>query len=148
MLIHFNKNCAQVPIKQMYMLNIIQLSNSMPKNPLAHKGSISSTLIVRIFRTNIHFGSFYYVHVTRKKLPKWRSYEKCVRFTLMKLTQAICRMLVKWTQDNWSFQLHFFSSLPFSLTKASNISYFKSSFNWISSHFLFLFHLFYTWAML
>ncbi len=28
--------------------------------------SISSTLIVRIFHTNVRFGSFYYVHVTRK----------------------------------------------------------------------------------
>jgi len=32
------------------------------------------------------FGSFFYVHVTRKKLPKWCSYEKFVRLTLMKLT--------------------------------------------------------------
>jgi len=32
------------------------------------------------------FGSFYYIHVTRKKLPKWRSYKIFVRLTLMKLT--------------------------------------------------------------
>ncbi len=29
---------------------------------------------------------FYYVHVTREKLPKQRSYKKFVRLTLMKLT--------------------------------------------------------------
>jgi hypothetical protein len=37
-----------------------------------------------IKRTNFlykrRFSSFYYVHVTRKKLPKWRSYKKFVRF--------------------------------------------------------------------
>ncbi len=52
-----------------------------------HQPSISSTLNVRKIRTNVHFGSFYYVHVTRKKLPKWPSYEK--RFMLMKLTAGV-----------------------------------------------------------
>ncbi len=37
-----------------------------------------------------HFGSFYYVHVTRKKLPKQRSYEKFMHLTLMKLTAGYC----------------------------------------------------------
>ncbi len=32
------------------------------------------------------FSSFFYVHVTREKLPKRRSYEKFVRKMLMKLT--------------------------------------------------------------
>ena len=32
------------------------------------------------------FGSFYYAHVTREKLPKRHSYEKFVRILLMKLT--------------------------------------------------------------
>jgi hypothetical protein len=32
------------------------------------------------------FGSFYYVHVTRKKLPKQRSYKKFACLRLMKLT--------------------------------------------------------------
>jgi len=36
-----------------------------------------------------HFGSFFYVHVTREKLPKRRSYEKFVRKMLMKLTTGI-----------------------------------------------------------
>jgi len=34
-----------------------------------------------------HFGSFYYVHVTREKLPKQRSYKKFASITLMKLTE-------------------------------------------------------------
>ncbi len=33
-----------------------------------------------------HFGSFFYVHVTREKLPKEREYKKFVRKMLMKLT--------------------------------------------------------------
>ncbi len=35
------------------------------------------------------FGSFLNIHVTRKKVPKCRSYEKCACLTLMKLTAAI-----------------------------------------------------------
>ncbi len=45
---------------------------------------------INIKRTNFSyelcFGSFYYVHVTRTKLPNWRSYQKFPRLTLMKLT--------------------------------------------------------------
>jgi len=33
-----------------------------------------------------HFGSFYYVHVTRKKLPKQHLYKKIACLKLMKLT--------------------------------------------------------------
>jgi len=36
----------------------------------AFQVSISSTLNIRIFLYECHFGSFYYVHGTRKKLPK------------------------------------------------------------------------------
>jgi len=39
-----------------------------------------------IFLYESCFGSFFYVHVTRGKLPKRRSYKKSVRKTLMKLT--------------------------------------------------------------
>jgi len=49
---------------------------------------------INILRTNFlykrHFGSFFYVHVTREKLPKQRSYEKFVRKMLMKVTTE-CR---------------------------------------------------------
>ncbi len=48
--------------------------------------SISSTLNVQIF---CRFCSFYYVHVTREKLPKWSLYEKFVHLTLMKLTPTL-----------------------------------------------------------
>jgi len=45
---------------------------------------------INILRTNFlfegRFGSFFYVHVTREKLPNQRSYEKVVRKMLMKLT--------------------------------------------------------------
>jgi len=57
---------------------------------------------INVKRTNFLyercFGSFYYVHVTRKKLPKQCSYEKFAPLTLMKLTavriKAECKMLV------------------------------------------------------
>ncbi len=46
--------------------------------------------LISIKRTNflykLRFGSFYYVYVTREKLPKRRSYEKFVSLMLMKLT--------------------------------------------------------------
>jgi len=35
------------------------------------------------------FGSFFYIHVTRKKLPKWCLYEKFVGGMLMKLTAGV-----------------------------------------------------------
>jgi hypothetical protein len=45
---------------------------------------------INILRTNFLyeccFGSFFYVHVTREKLPKQRSYKKFVHKMMMKLT--------------------------------------------------------------
>jgi len=45
---------------------------------------------INILRTNFsykrHFGSFFYVHVTRENLPKQRLHEKFVCKILMKLT--------------------------------------------------------------
>jgi len=35
------------------------------------------------------FGSFFYVHVTREKLPKQRSYEKYAHIMLIKLTPTL-----------------------------------------------------------
>jgi len=51
--------------------------------------SISSTLNVRIFHAKIHFGSFYYVHVTRKAAETKRAYEKFAHLTLMKLMEGV-----------------------------------------------------------
>jgi len=50
---------------------------------MIHLVSISSTFY---FSYKRRFGSFFYVHVTREKLPKQRSYKKFVRKMLMKLT--------------------------------------------------------------
>ncbi len=48
---------------------------------------------INVKRTNFLyercFGSFYYVHVTRKKLSKQCSYEKFARLTLVKWTAGI-----------------------------------------------------------
>jgi len=50
----------------------------------------SAVNFINIIRANFsykrRFSSFYYVHVTRKKLLKWRSYKKCAHIKLMKLT--------------------------------------------------------------
>ncbi len=43
------------------------------------------------------FGSFFYVQVTRKKLPKWRSYKKFAHLTLMKLTPGV---VVGWQKSD------------------------------------------------
>jgi len=49
--------------------------------------------LINILRTNFsyehHFGSFFYVLVTREKLPKQRSYKKCAHKILMKLTPIL-----------------------------------------------------------
>jgi len=42
--------------------------------------------LLEIFLYKCHFGSFFYVHVTREKLPKQCSYEKFARKMLMKLS--------------------------------------------------------------
>jgi len=46
----------------------------------------SGVNFINVKRTNFSygrgFGSFYYVHVTRKKLPKQRSYEKFFAFNV------------------------------------------------------------------
>ncbi len=47
--------------------------------------SISSTFYIQIFCTNV---SFFYVLVTREKLPKQNLYEKFVNKMLMKLTKG------------------------------------------------------------
>ncbi len=57
-----------------------------------NKVSISSTFYIRIFR----FSSFFYVHVTREKLPKQSTYEKFARIMLMKLTEGC----LQWNPPN------------------------------------------------
>ena len=66
---------------------------------------------INILHTNFSyeycFSSFFYVHVTREKLPKQRLYEKFARKMLMKLTpariKASNKMLVKSTRVRLSF---------------------------------------------
>jgi len=52
--------------------------------------SISSTFYLQFFSYERHFGSFFYVHVTREKLPKQCSYKKHAHIMLMKLTADYC----------------------------------------------------------
>ncbi len=40
----------------------------------------------QIFHTKVFWAAFFYLHVTREKLPKRRLYQKCASKTLMKLT--------------------------------------------------------------
>jgi len=53
-------------------------------NPLSGVNFINNICVRFLYKRR--FGSLYYVHVTREKLPKQRSYEKFVHITLMKLT--------------------------------------------------------------
>jgi len=54
---------------------------------------IAGVNFINVQRTNFsyecRFSSFFYVHVTRKKLPKWRLYKKRKRLMLMILTAGI-----------------------------------------------------------
>ncbi len=56
---------------------------------LWHLVSISSTLNIQFFLYKRRFGSFYYIHVTREKLPKQHSYENFVNLMLVKLTACV-----------------------------------------------------------
>jgi len=51
-----------------------------------HLWSLSSTFYVRIFCMKVLFAAFFYLHVTREKLPKRLSYEKGAHKMLLKLT--------------------------------------------------------------
>ncbi len=61
---------------------------------------------INILRTNFsyqrRFGSFFYKHVTREKLPKQRSYEKSARKMLLKLTPWRRNWKVLDRTDEWS----------------------------------------------
>ncbi len=48
--------------------------------------SISSTFYAHFFHTKVLRTAFFYLHVTREKLLKRLSFEKCTRKTLIKLT--------------------------------------------------------------
>jgi len=59
-----------------------------------------------------HFGSLYYVHVTRKKLPKRRSYEKFACLMLMKLTEGVNSVNIHKTNFT---NLHKYESIEYRL---------------------------------
>jgi len=58
----------------------------VPRHTSVPQGSISSTFYAHIFHTKLLCAAFFYLHITREKLPKRLSYEKGVRKMLMKLT--------------------------------------------------------------
>jgi len=67
------------------------------EDPLLREGEVLSihagvnfiNVLRKHFSYERHFGSFLYVHVTREKLPKQRSYEKFLQKLLMKLTTGV-----------------------------------------------------------
>ncbi len=65
--------------------------------------SISSTFYVRIFRTNVVLAAFFLVTC---RLRVWRSYEKCTRIKLMKLTAGYLLALIQWLHL-WYDKLYF-----------------------------------------
>jgi len=56
--------------------------------------SISSTFYAQIVPTKVFFGSFFYLHITREKLPKRHLYVKFVRKMLMKLKPTFYEQLL------------------------------------------------------
>jgi len=66
------------------------------------------------------FGSFFYVHVTREKLPKQPSYDKCVLKILIKLTtdqQPVSRCLCSLLQFLLSC-IHCYAPIPLCFGKS------------------------------
>jgi len=53
------------------------------------KVSISSTFYTHIFCMKVFCTAFFYLHVTREKLPKRLPFQKGVRKTMMKLTPGV-----------------------------------------------------------
>jgi len=68
--------------------------------PISSDQNLPGLNFINILRTNFlyerHFGSFYYIHVTRKKLPKWRSFEKISAFNVDEI-------------DTWKLDAQFFT---------------------------------------
>jgi hypothetical protein len=60
---------------------------------LRKHGKLSINILRENFSYKRCFGSFFYIHVTREKLPKQCSYEKFVRKMLMKVTTKPTRYL-------------------------------------------------------
>ncbi len=81
----FNSNNVLKEWSLVAVVQVLVLRDLEVRLSGAHLGSISSTFLVRFFRTNVGFGSFFLATCT---LPKRHSYEKFVRKTLMKLTPS------------------------------------------------------------
>jgi len=64
------------------------LSDLKSRKEPPQPGVNSINILCTKFSYERRFGSFFYVHVTREKLPKQCSYKKFVRKMLMKLTTA------------------------------------------------------------
>jgi hypothetical protein len=66
------------------------LSSNRRQNGNCELGSISPTFYVHIFCTDVVLhGSFFYVNVSREKLPKQHLYKKNLSKMLMKLTPIV-----------------------------------------------------------
>ncbi len=76
---------SNITVKKVYMSCIFHLSCSCWQD-VDSLWSISSTFYASIFCTKLLCAAFFYLHVTREKLPKRLSYKKSVCKTLMKLT--------------------------------------------------------------
>jgi hypothetical protein len=83
----------------------VLFGSTLKKSSFKHVDETDPSVnFINIKHTNFsykrHFGSFYYVHVTRKKLPKQCSYEKFARLTLMKSTAGSFALKKKWVRSN------------------------------------------------
>jgi len=74
-----------------------KIDNKKKKKQQPHGSAKSGVNFINILRTNVsyecRFHSFFYVHVTREKLPKQRLYKKFVQKMLMKLTTGGAKFL-------------------------------------------------------
>jgi len=78
-----------IKIMPLYFLQKVTISYSK----IAERYKLPTVNFINVicarFLYEHHFGSFYYVHVTREKLLKQRSYKKFACITLMKLTPSV-----------------------------------------------------------
>jgi len=70
----------------MQRLNLDHFALHYLNIPVQCQGSISSTFYAPIFCTKVCQAAFFYLHVTREKLPKRFLYEKFALKMLLKLT--------------------------------------------------------------
>jgi len=95
--------------KLMVVLSIILEQDLFETNFIGLAGVNFVNILCTNFLNECLFGSFFYVHVTREKLPKQCLYKKFVRYMLMKLTTGVNFINILHTTFSYKNVLHSFS---------------------------------------